>query len=44
MSPDHMWLDAGTAFVDRIPVEAVSNSVELGAFLRRFLKRLAETR
>jgi hypothetical protein len=41
---DHLWLDAGVAFFDRIPVETVSNPKELEAFLRRFLKRLAETR
>jgi hypothetical protein len=41
---DHMWLDAGVAFVDRILVETLSNPRELEAVLKRFLKRLAETR
>jgi hypothetical protein len=41
---DHMWLDAGVAFVDRIPVEALSDPKELEASLRRFLKRLVTTR
>lgn len=44
MTRDHMWRDAGVAFVDRIPVESLSNPKELEASLRRFLKRLAETR
>ena len=44
MSRDSRWLDAGVAFVDRIPVEAVSNPKELETFLRKFLKHLAETR
>lgn len=43
-SRDHLWLDAGVAFVDRIPVETVSDPRELEAAIRRFLKRLAETR
>jgi hypothetical protein len=41
---DHLLHDAGVAFVDRIPVEALSDPKELEAVLRRFLKRLAETR
>jgi len=44
MTRDHMWLDAGVAFVSRIPVEALTDPAELEAVLRRFLKRLAETR
>jgi hypothetical protein len=44
ISRDHLLRDAGIAFVDRVPVEAVSNPSELEAVLRRFLKRLAETR
>jgi hypothetical protein len=39
-----VWLDAGAAFVDRIPVETLANPEELEAVLERFLKRLAETR
>lgn len=41
---DHMWLDAGVAFVDRIPVEALSDPEELEASLRKFLRRMTETR
>lgn len=44
ISRDHMWRDAGVAFVDRIPVEALSDKTELDASLRRFLKRLSESR
>jgi hypothetical protein len=44
MSRDSMWLDSGVAYVDRITVEALANPKELEAFLRKFLKRLAETR
>jgi hypothetical protein len=36
--------NAGVAFVDRIPVEVTTDTRELEAVLRRFLKRLAETR
>jgi hypothetical protein len=41
---DSLWLDAGAAFVDRIPVEALSDPREFDASLRKFLKRLSETR
>lgn len=41
---DSLWLDAGVAFVDRIPVEALSDPKELDASLKKFLKRLSETR
>lgn len=41
---DHLWLDAGVAFVDRIPVEALSDPKELEASLRKFLRRMTETR
>ena len=44
MSRDNLWLDTGMAYVDRITVEALANPRELEAFLRKFLKRLAETR
>jgi very-short-patch-repair endonuclease len=44
MSRDNLWLDTGVAYVDRITVEALANPRELEAFLRKFLKRLAETR
>jgi hypothetical protein len=39
---DHLFHDAGIAFVDRIPVEVVSDPDELNAVLRRFLRRLGE--
>jgi hypothetical protein len=44
MTRDHLLHDAGVAFVDRIPVESLSDPKELDAVLRRFLNRLAETR
>ena len=44
MSRDNLWLDAGVAFADRIPVETLSDPIELEGTLRKFLKRLAETR
>lgn len=40
---EHLLRDAGIAFVDRVPVEAVGNPSELNAVLRRFLRRLSET-
>ncbi|KOX16191.1 hypothetical protein ADK67_40270 [Saccharothrix sp. NRRL B-16348] len=39
---DHLLMDAGIAFVDRIPVEAVDDPSELNAVLRRFLRRLGD--
>ena len=44
MSRDSLWLDAGVAHAHRIPVEALNDPRELDAALRKFLKRLAETR
>jgi hypothetical protein len=44
MTRDSLWLDAGVAFVDRIPVEALSDPRELDSSLKKFLKRLSETR
>ncbi|HEX5408000.1 MAG TPA: hypothetical protein VFX16_37525 [Pseudonocardiaceae bacterium] len=41
---DHLLLDAGVAFVDRIPVETIGEPSELNAALRRFLRRLGESR
>lgn len=41
---DHVLLDTGIAFVDRVPVEVVSNPKELTYTLRRFLRRLEDTR
>ncbi|MEY9864189.1 hypothetical protein ABH935_009843 [Catenulispora sp. GAS73] len=41
---DHLLRDAGVAFVDRIPVEALDKPAELAAVLRRFLRRLSESR
>lgn len=39
-----MWPEAGVALVDRIPVEAICDSKELEALLRKFLKHLADSR
>jgi hypothetical protein len=44
LSRDHVLLDAGVAFVDRVPVEALNDPGELHATLRRFLRRLGEAR
>jgi hypothetical protein len=44
VSREHLLHDAGVGFVDRVPVEALSDPDELDAVLRRFLKRVAETR
>ncbi|WP_379521131.1 hypothetical protein [Nonomuraea insulae] len=41
---EHLLRDVGVAFVDRIPVEVVSNPTELWASLLRFIKRLGETK
>lgn len=41
---DHIFRDSGVAFIDRIPVEAVDDDGELMGALRRFLRRLGETR
>lgn len=41
---DHVLLDAGAAFVDRVPVEALTDQAELTATLKRFLRRLGEPR
>ncbi|MFE3861101.1 hypothetical protein ACFXPT_11790 [Streptomyces goshikiensis] len=41
-SRDHLLMDSGFAFVDRITVEAVDNPAELMAALKRFLRRLRE--
>jgi hypothetical protein len=41
---DHLLLDAGLAFVDHIPVESVTDSTELTASLKRFLRRLGDSR
>ena len=42
LSRDHVLMDTGIAFVDRIPVEARSLSDGAMAALRRFLRRLGE--
>lgn len=44
MTRDNMWPEAGVALVDRIPVEAICDSKELEALLRKFLKHLADSR
>jgi hypothetical protein len=41
---DHLMREAGIAFVDRVPVEALESSSELMNVLRRFLRLLAEVR
>lgn len=41
---DHILLDAGVAFVDRVPVEALADHEELTAILKRFLRRLGDAR
>ncbi|GGP55320.1 hypothetical protein [Streptomyces abikoensis] len=41
---DHLLRDAGIAYVDRIPVEAIENPQELSTTLKRFLRRLSEYR
>ena len=44
LSRDHVLLNTGVAFVDRVPVEALNSPSELTAILRRFLRRLGEAR
>lgn len=44
MTRDHLLHQAGVAFVDRIPVEALADPKELGAALTRFIQRIAEAR
>ncbi|MDN2497100.1 hypothetical protein FHY52_10390 [Nocardia nova] len=41
---DHLLRDAGVAYVDRITVEALADPIELASSLRRFLRRLSETK
>jgi hypothetical protein len=41
---DHLMHDAGIAYVDRVPVEAMRNRAELEQAIDRFLRRLAEQR
>jgi hypothetical protein len=41
---DHLLYDAGVAFIDRVPVEALSDPAELISTLKRFLRRLVENR
>ncbi|WP_246144923.1 hypothetical protein [Actinacidiphila oryziradicis] len=41
---EHLLRDAGVAFVDRVPVEALEDPQELLSVLRRFLRRLTDTR
>jgi hypothetical protein len=44
MTRDSLWLEAGVAFAYRIPVEVVNDPRELDLALKKFLKRLSETR
>jgi hypothetical protein len=44
MSRDSLWLDTGFAFAYRVPVEVLNDPEELDANLKKFLRRLAETR
>jgi hypothetical protein len=44
MTRDHLLHQAGVAFVDHIPVQALSDPKELGPALTRFLQRIAEAR
>ena len=39
-SRDHLYLDSGVAFVDRIPVEVLNDPTELTQHLMRFLRRM----
>lgn len=41
---DHLLMDAGIGFVDRIPVEVLSDDAELNGTLRRFLRRLRDVK
>lgn len=41
---EHLLRDAGVAYVDRIMVESLRDPDELNGALRRFLRRLSETR
>ncbi|MFJ6617335.1 hypothetical protein ACIQOW_07100 [Kitasatospora sp. NPDC091335] len=43
-SRDHLLLDSGVGYVDRVPVESLSDPKELMAVLQRFLRRLADVR
>ncbi|WP_143267703.1 hypothetical protein [Amycolatopsis alba] len=43
-SSDHLYRDAGIAFVDRVSVEALSDPVELEEVLKRFLKRIMNSK
>ncbi|MFJ1795182.1 hypothetical protein [Kitasatospora griseola] len=43
-SRDHLLLDSGVGYVDRVPVEAISDHNELLSVLQRFLRRLADVR
>ncbi|MER5371830.1 hypothetical protein [Streptomyces sp. NPDC002553] len=41
---EHLMRDSGIAYIDRVPVEALENRVELERVIDRFLRRLAEAR
>jgi hypothetical protein len=43
-SSDHLYRDAGMAWVDRLSVEGTNDPTELDDALRRFLRRLNESR
>jgi hypothetical protein len=44
LSSDHLYRDAGIAWVDRLSVEGTNDPTELDDGLRRFLRRLDESR
>ncbi|WP_146044296.1 hypothetical protein [Amycolatopsis sp. BJA-103] len=43
-SSDHLYRDAGISFVDRVSVEALADPAELEEVLKRFLKRIRDSK
>jgi hypothetical protein len=43
-SSEHLYRDAGISYIDRVSVEVLNDDNELEAVLRRFFRRLADTR
>ncbi|MEU8573871.1 hypothetical protein [Streptomyces asoensis] len=41
---EHLMRDSGIAYIDRVPVEALEDRMELERVIDRFLRRLAESR